>query len=196
MSRSCSRVMSPAPARSTLITSAPSHASSCVQVGPDCTWVKSRIRMPSNALPTGALSGSLVNRLILGPRCVLARIDPDVDHGRAARPLYRFARTLQRRRDPCRIAHLFAIAAEHLGEFTERHVAEEIADVAALLAVLGELPVADLVHRRVVADDRDVGHAEAVRGLHVESGHAEGAIAVVAEDLLVAVREARRDGKA
>src|SRR5580704_16256346 len=52
MSRSCSRVISPAPARSTLITSAPNHASSCVQVGPDCTWVKSRMRTPSRALPS------------------------------------------------------------------------------------------------------------------------------------------------
>ena len=51
MSRSCSRVMSPAPARSTLITSAPNQASSCVQVGPDCTWVKSSMRTPSSALP-------------------------------------------------------------------------------------------------------------------------------------------------
>src|ERR1700753_1276816 len=51
MSRSCSRVMSPAPAFSTLITSAPNHASSCVHVGPDCTCVKSRILIPSSALP-------------------------------------------------------------------------------------------------------------------------------------------------
>src|SRR6202041_1355823 len=51
MSRSCSRVISPAPAFSTLMTSAPNHASSCVQVGPDCTCVKSRILTPSNALP-------------------------------------------------------------------------------------------------------------------------------------------------
>ena len=34
MSRSCSRVTSPLPAFSTLMTSAPNHASSCVQVGP------------------------------------------------------------------------------------------------------------------------------------------------------------------
>src|ERR1700687_5255758 len=51
MSRNWPRVMSPSPARSTLITSAPSHARSCVHVGPDCTCVKSRIRTPSNALP-------------------------------------------------------------------------------------------------------------------------------------------------
>src|SRR5882757_6634103 len=49
---SCSwpRVMSPTPGRSTLITSAPNQASNCVQVGPDWTWVKSRIRTPLSAL--------------------------------------------------------------------------------------------------------------------------------------------------
>src|SRR5262249_11474581 len=41
--------MSPTPGRSTLITSAPNHASSCVQVGPDWTWVKSRMRTPLSA---------------------------------------------------------------------------------------------------------------------------------------------------
>src|SRR5262245_24069652 len=51
MSCSCPRVMSPTPGRSTLITSAPNQASSCVQVGPDWTWVKSRMRTPSSALP-------------------------------------------------------------------------------------------------------------------------------------------------
>src|SRR5258707_14524758 len=44
--------MSPGPGRSTLITSAPNQASSWVQVGPDCTCVKSRIFMPSSALPS------------------------------------------------------------------------------------------------------------------------------------------------
>src|SRR3954447_18241556 len=50
MSCSWPRVMSPTPGRSTLITSAPNHASSCVQVGPDWTWVKSRMRTPVSAL--------------------------------------------------------------------------------------------------------------------------------------------------
>src|SRR5580658_9901630 len=50
ISCNCPRVMSPTPGRSTLITSAPNHASNCVQVGPDCTWVKSRMRTPSSAL--------------------------------------------------------------------------------------------------------------------------------------------------
>src|ERR1700740_778594 len=43
--------MSPMPGRSTLMTSAPRYARSCVQVGPDCTWVKSRIFTPASALP-------------------------------------------------------------------------------------------------------------------------------------------------
>src|SRR3984893_15433569 len=46
---SCPRVMSPTPGRSTLITSAPNQASNCVQVGPDWTWVKSRMRTPFSA---------------------------------------------------------------------------------------------------------------------------------------------------
>src|SRR5215211_6314887 len=49
MSCSWPRVMSPTPGRSTLITSAPNQASNCVQVGPDWTWVKSRIRTPLSA---------------------------------------------------------------------------------------------------------------------------------------------------
>src|SRR6516165_4097795 len=44
--------MSPVLGRSILITSAPNQASSWVQVGPDCTCVKSRMRMPSSALPS------------------------------------------------------------------------------------------------------------------------------------------------
>src|SRR6202521_1311318 len=50
-SRSWPRVMSPVPGRSTLITSAPNQASSWVQVGPACTWLMSRMRTPSSALP-------------------------------------------------------------------------------------------------------------------------------------------------
>src|SRR6476619_6770511 len=60
MSCSCPRVMSPTPGRSTLITSAPNQASSCVHVGPDCTCVKSRILTPSSALPIWASLVALV----------------------------------------------------------------------------------------------------------------------------------------
>src|SRR4051794_37003287 len=44
--------MSPTPGRSTLMQSAPNQASNWVQVGPDWTWVKSRMRTPSSALPS------------------------------------------------------------------------------------------------------------------------------------------------
>src|SRR4051794_40899337 len=53
ISCNCPRVMSPTPGRSTLITSAPNQANSCVQVGPDWTWVKSRMRTPFSALVIG-----------------------------------------------------------------------------------------------------------------------------------------------
>src|SRR6059058_936444 len=62
MSRSWARVASPSPARSTLMTSAPNHASSCVQVGPDCTCVKSRIFTPSRALPMLSAPVEVANR--------------------------------------------------------------------------------------------------------------------------------------
>ena len=60
MSRSWPRVASPSPAFSTLITSAPNQASNCVQVGPDWTWVKSRMRTPSNALLINQFSSRLL----------------------------------------------------------------------------------------------------------------------------------------
>ena len=47
-SRNWPRVASPA-GDSSLITSAPSHASSCEQVGPACTCVMSRMRTPLSA---------------------------------------------------------------------------------------------------------------------------------------------------
>src|SRR5262245_27668742 len=56
MSCSWPRVMSPTPGRSTLITSAPNQPSNCVQVGPDWTWVKSRIFTPLSALVIVLLS--------------------------------------------------------------------------------------------------------------------------------------------
>src|SRR5215470_2148358 len=97
---------------------------------------------------------SLVHRLVHGARRIDVGINPDVDERRDA-GLDRLAAALERRTDLPRIAHLFAVAPEHLGELRERHVAELVADVAALGAVLGDLAVADLVHRRVVADDAE-----------------------------------------
>src|SRR6478752_10480837 len=63
MSCNWPRVMSPTPGRSTLITSAPNHASNCVQVGPDWTWVKSRMRTPFSAL----VICSLLTNVVVAP---------------------------------------------------------------------------------------------------------------------------------
>src|SRR5919106_4966039 len=135
--------------RSTLITSAPNHASSWVQVGPDCTWVISRIRMPSSAFMASPrrqcgppARGLFVHGLRLGAGRVFVGIHPDVDHRRLAAGLDLLARTAQRRADLVRLGDLLAVAAQHLGELAERHVAQLVADVAALLAVFGELAIA------------------------------------------------------
>src|SRR6266436_1476348 len=64
--------MSPRPGISTLITSAPIHASNWVPVGPAWTWLKSRIRTPSSALlirisGNSSSESSLVHRLVHRP---------------------------------------------------------------------------------------------------------------------------------
>src|ERR1700675_4372786 len=69
------RVMSPTPGRSTLITSAPNQASNCVQVGPDWTWVKSRMRTPSSAF----VICSLLKYLLLSCPGLTACAGHDVD---------------------------------------------------------------------------------------------------------------------
>src|SRR2546425_4471466 len=84
MSRNCPRVASPSPARSTLMTSAPNQASNWVHVGPDWTWVKSRMRTPSNALlmknPAGKLGGLVVHGLSHGAGRPRGRFNPYVNH--------------------------------------------------------------------------------------------------------------------
>src|SRR5882757_1389483 len=139
---------------------------------------------------------SLVHRLILGARCIFARIDPDVDDRRTAQLAHRFARPLQGRRNLRRIPHLFPVSAQHFGELAEGNIAKQVADAAALLAVLCELAIANLIHRRVVADDREIRDAETIGGLHIESCHAERSVAVVAQNFLGGVREARGNGEA
>src|SRR4051794_15486579 len=97
MSRSWPRVASPSPAFSTLITSAPNQASSCVHVGPDWTWVKSRMRTPSSAFVivsswwfgSGAPGSLLLRRGRVEARDAAALgarrlVDHGVDQGRLA----------------------------------------------------------------------------------------------------------------
>src|SRR5579871_6681956 len=83
-SRNWPRVASPA-GDSSLITSAPIHASSCEQVGPACTCVMSRMRIPFNAsidlyspykCAAERRGGLLIHGLVRGAR----RIDVTVNH--------------------------------------------------------------------------------------------------------------------
>src|ERR1700678_3270419 len=68
------RVISPTPGRSTLITSAPNHASNCVQVGPDWTWVKSRMRTPFSALVMSCSSSIDTSGLFLFQRALRVEV--------------------------------------------------------------------------------------------------------------------------
>src|ERR1700679_2389889 len=120
MSRNCSRVMSPRPGSSTLMTSAPSQASSCVQDGPDCTCVISSTRMPSMAFFMEFCDPVLfVHRLVFGTRRVRVGIEPYVDDRTRARR----ARALERGPDLARFANGFAVNVEHAGELLEVDVA-------------------------------------------------------------------------
>src|SRR5687767_10708309 len=138
--------MSPVGA-SSLTTSAPSQARICVHDGPDCTWVMSSTRTPSRALPIFlspcVREWLLVHGLVHGSRRVGVRVDPHVDERRQTR----LASPLHGGGDVLRIADLFAVAAEHLGELVVRDVAQRVAHAASVLAVLLLLAVADLVHR-------------------------------------------------
>src|SRR5262249_39848615 len=158
---------------------------------PDCTWVKSRMRTPSSALPawphafalgagqrspfvfaaalaalfwtglttalrltgtffTAALvftlllfqcldivqTFSLVHRLVLGAGRVFVGITPNIDHRRFTGLGDLLSRLTQRWCDLRSLTHLLAPAAPHLREYREVHVAEFVADVAALGTIL------------------------------------------------------------
>src|SRR4051794_24092021 len=176
------RVISPTPARSTLITSAPSHASNCVHVGPDCTCVKSRMRTPSSALPiaeTLSRSFQVICALFLANDALRIqfadaaalragrRIDHGVDDGRRARVHRRVDGALQlagRRRIHAhaseRLDHL--VVARAFDENGDRRIGSRGIDVgSAIDAVVVE---DDHANRQVVAAD----------GLDLHAGEAEG----------------------
>src|SRR3954451_12300975 len=183
-SRSWVRVTSPRPGCSILMTSAPIQASSCVQTGPACTCVMSRTRTPSRAFATVIERPPLlVHRLVHGPRRERVGVHPHVDE----RQLAALAGALERRPDLLRLGDLLAVAAEHLRELAVADVRQLVADVAAVLAVLLDLAVADLVHVRVVADDADERQVEAHGRVEVEAGEAERAVAEQAHDLTVGI---------
>src|SRR3954447_12096924 len=119
--------MSPVGA-SSFTTSAPSQARIWVHDGPLWTWVMSRTRTPSSALPI-TWPPLFVHGLVHGPGRVDLGIDPDVDQRRQPA----LPRALERGPDVLRIADLFAVTAEHLRELVVADVAERVADPAAVL---------------------------------------------------------------
>src|SRR6185369_6210031 len=198
MSRSWPRVASPSPALSTLITSAPIQASSWVQVGPDCTWVKSRILTPSSALlilfplqVSNSRNSFLLRRARVqagDPAAFRSSgfVDDRVDQCRLARGHGFFQRLGQflRSRGPHADAaeglhhHLVAGVLDELGG---RHVAAGGVLVGALVdAVVVEDHDAD---RQVVAADR----------LDFHAAETEGAVALDGNYRLAA-RHRRGDG--
>ena len=201
MSRSCPRVMSPSPARSTLITSAPNQARSCVQVGPDCTCVKSRMRTPSSALPIAfpyafrrairraghAFFLAVGLRLVMRPLSVPppSSMTALISVGR----LLRIASSIALR-SSSGVVTCDAHAAERLHQLLVARVLDEhqrrgigaarrVLLVAAVHAVVVH---DDDAHRQVVAADR--------LGLH--AGEAERAVALDRDHLLPGDRRPRR----
>src|SRR5579871_4610209 len=153
-SRNWPRVASPA-GDSSLITSAPIQASSCEQVGPACTCVMSRTRIPLSASILSSLlclavlrrGRLLVHGLVGSARRIYIAIDDDVHQRRQAG----IARFLERRPDVLGLRYADAEAAHRFRQPVEAHVAHNVANVAAAW-VFPLLPEANLVPGRVIAD--------------------------------------------
>src|SRR5438067_13278945 len=113
MSRNWPRVASPC-GFSNLITSGPSQARSCEQVGPACTWVMSRMRTP--------FSASMAHLFLFRRRRVEAgdaaafRSGGLVDHGIDQRRLTRSEGFVHRFAQLRRRGHVHADPAEGLDQ--------------------------------------------------------------------------------
>src|SRR5271167_2608342 len=175
--------MSPTPGRSTLITSAPNQARSWVQVGPDWTWVKSRMRTPSSALVIlcssllrqGAFWVEIADIAALAAR---RRVDHGVDkrrlsgvHGRVD-GAFQFVRRGCIDANPAEpLDHLVVAGAGHKHGWGRIGAAARIDAISAIDAVIVEHDNAD---RQVVAADR----------LHLHAGEAKRAVALDGEHRL------------
>src|ERR1700730_1864499 len=188
---SCSwpRVMSPTPGRSTLITSAPNQANNCVQVGPDWTWVKSRMRTPVSALVICLCSVSCLPcacrkewkwplflfqnalRIEIADAPALGagrRINHGVDQGRLAR--------IHRRVDGAlefiRRGRIDAGAAERLHHLVVARSLDE--DGRRNVGTAGRIDVGSAVDAVIVEDDDADRQIVAADGLDLHAGEAEG----------------------
>src|SRR5580698_2885151 len=191
---SCSwpRVISPTPGRSTLITSAPNHASNWVQVGPDWTWVKSRIRTPLSAFVmvllrvvsvsrTGDLresSGFLLERALrievadasaLGTR---GRVDHRIDQRRLA-GVHRF---VHRSLEFVRARRIDADAAERFHHLVVARACNE--NRRRRLGVAALVDVGAAIDAVVVEDNDADRQVVAANRLDLHAAEAEGAVAL------------------
>src|SRR5215510_11817895 len=145
---------------SILITSAPSHASIWVQLGPASYWVRSRTRIPSRALGMSLpprLRGVGREAHGLGARLV---VGDHVDHrGLAGR-----GGALERGTDVVRLLHELAVRAQVLREL----VVPRVAEVAPGLGQRAR-PRRIGSPAAVVADHHDDGNVVAHRRVDVRS---------------------------
>src|SRR3569832_2614975 len=188
----CPRVMSPTPGRSTLITSAPNQASNCVQVGPDWTWVKSRIRTPLSAFvmvllptricyPRGGIcvnwSGILLEsalRIEVADASALGAgggIDHCVDQCRLAGIHRRVDGALQL----IRARRIHAYAAEGLHHLVVAGACDENRRRGIGAAALVDVGAA--INAIIVEDDDADRQVVTADGLDLQAGKADGAVA-------------------
>src|SRR6478609_1553967 len=199
--------MSPTPGRSTLITSAPNQARSCVQVGPDCTWVKSRMRTPLSACviiysrrylfaasADERLAGSsdpAVSRLFLLAEHALrievadaaalaagSRIDHRIDEGRLA-AIHRFVHGAL---ELVRRGGVYADAAEGLHHHVVARALDE--DGGGDVRATGRIDVGAAIDAVIVEDDDADRQIVAADGLDLHAGKAEGTVALDGEHRL------------
>src|SRR3954469_17057533 len=158
MSRSWPRVASPC-GFSNLITSAPSQARSCEQVGPACTCVMSRMRTP--------FSASMARLFLFRRRRIEAGDAPAfrsgglVDHGIDERRLARAEGFCHRFPPLSRRRYMRAAAAERLDQLVvaralHEHGGRRVASRGIGVGALVDAVVVhhDDAHRQVVAADR------------------------------------------
>src|SRR6266480_1882566 len=175
-SRSWPRVASPC-GGSSLMTSAPSHASSCVQVGPACTWVMSRMRIP--------LSASILiskNLFLLSAGRIQARdttaFGPGgfIDHGIDERGLARADGFLHCLAQLGRRRGVHAHAAEGLDQLVIACALDEHG--GCHIRAAGWIDVGAAVDAVVVEDDHAHRQVVAADGLDFHPGEAESAVAL------------------
>src|SRR2546425_9221165 len=184
-SESARRPGSP-PGGSILTTSAPSHASISVQLGPASYCVRSRTTIPSRALPISLrrrgvrpLRGVRREAYRLSPRLVVSHhVD---DGGLARRP-----RPLERRPDLMGLLDVLAVRAEILGDFV---VAREAEGPSGLAPLGVRRPAA------VVTDHDQDGNPVADRRVDLHRVDPVRPVAVQDDHLRVRVRDLRADAE-